>query len=263
MLRSQQPRASTEPDRKTTSPLRKRGRTLEELKRNRLLAALPDDVLEELAPSLKPVILKRGAVLYQVGDRVDHVIFVTRGIVSLVRTMRDGRMVEVGGIGAEGVAGINALFDVDTALFETFVQVPGEGYRVPVKLIRQLMETYPDVHDTMEAYVHVVLAQISQTAACNRLHSTEERCCRWLLVCHDSSNGNEFHLTQEFLSVMLGVRRASVTQVAGALQKAGLIRYQRGQMTILDRERLEQKACECYEVVRDFTERLSARLIKV
>lgn len=245
------------PARKTAFP------TIRALKQNRLLETLPDQLLERIRPFLKPVALKRGNVLYQVGDRVEHVFFVTRGIVSLVRTMRDGRMVEVGGIGVEGVAGVNALFDVDTALFETFVQVPGEAFRAPVSLIRELMESEPETHNVIESYIHVVLAQISQTAACNRLHSAIQRCCRWLLVCHDSSRGDEFHLTQEFLSIMIGVRRASVTEVAVALQKAGLITYQRGRIRILDRAQLEQQACECYSVVREFSERLSARLIQV
>ena len=225
-------------------------------RQNRLLGALPPATLAQLLPHLTPIKIKRGAVIYELDAPIGSVYFVTSGLLSLVKTMRDGRMVEIGAIGTEGVAGVNALFDVDTAMFETFMQVPGAALRIPVHELVKLMESDRLLHDLMEGYVHVILAQIAQTAACNRLHSIEERCCRWLLTCHDSAGGDEFLLTQEFLAVMLGVRRVSVTIAASGLQKAGFIKYRRGRLTVTSRAGLEAQACECYATVRAITDRL-------
>lgn len=211
---------------------------------------------ELLSPHLSPVRIRKGAVIYELDEPIRHVYFVTRGLVSLVKTMKDGRMVEIGAIGTDGITGINAMFDVDTALFETIMQIPGEALKISIAELRRAMDEDRQLHDLMEGYVHVILAQIAQTAACNRLHSTKERCCRWLLACHDSAGADEFQLTQEFLAMMLGVRRVSVTIAASGLQKAGYIKYRRGRITITSRSGLESHACECYTAVRAVSERL-------
>jgi CRP-like cAMP-binding protein len=218
---------------------------------NKLLASLPAGTIETIGAELRRVDLVRGAVVYALGAQVDYLYFIIRGLASLVMTMSDGRMVEIGAIGPEGVTGVNALFDVDTAPFETVIQIPGEAYRIPVRKISGIMRRNPSVHDLMEGYVHVVLGQIAQTAACNRLHSTEERFCRWLLLSHDAARSDAFQLTHEFLAVMLGVHRVSVTHIAGEFQRMGIIRYHRGQMKILDRPALQRKACECYAAVQE------------
>ncbi|MGY6661027.1 MAG: Crp/Fnr family transcriptional regulator [Glycocaulis sp.] len=226
---------------------------------NRILAALPASTLDALRPELKPVRLSRGTVINEFGSRIDHIFFIARGLVSLVKTMADGRMVEIGAIGPEGVTGVNALFDIGTALIDTVVQLPGEAHRIPVSRLLALMKVHPSIHGLLEACVHTALNQITHTAACNRLHTSEERCCRWLLMCNDAALSDEFQLTQEFLSVMLGVRRVSVTHIAGDLQRAGIIRYHRGTMTIVDREALERRACECYDAVRSAYEDMLVR----
>lgn len=223
---------------------------------NALLNAMSEKILARLGPKLMGVTIPRGTILHTLDEPIQHVHFVTRGLVSLVKTMRDGRTVEIGAIGRNGVTGVNALFGIKTALFESIMQIPGDARRIDVMDLRQIMEKEPDLHRLMEAYVHVLAAQIAQTAACNRLHSTDERCSRWLLTCHDAAATDTFQLTQEFLSMMLGVRRASVTNTARDLQNAGLIAYRTGRITILDRSKLEARACECYETIRALSDKL-------
>lgn len=225
---------------------------------NRLLCAMPDDVLERLAPRLHHVSLRHGQVLFQVDAPVTHVYFVNRGLVSLIKSMQDGRTVEIGAIGAEGLAGVSALFNLDHALFETVIQLSGDAYRISVPDLRWAMAEEPKLRALLEGYVHVVVSQLAQTAACNRLHSLEQRCCRWLLACHDGAHGDDFHLTHEFLAMMLGARRVSVSIAAGALQRAGLITYKRGRVTVVNRAGLEAASCECYDSVRNQVEKLFA-----
>jgi CRP-like cAMP-binding protein len=217
---------------------------------NRILLALPEATLERLKPMLMPMLTERGQILDRVDGPVEHMYFVNRGLVSVVKTMRDGRAVEIGAVGIEGVTDVNALFGVERAVLETMVQIPGTAFAIRRDQLRREMARDGVLHEMMQRYARFTYGQIAQTAACNQLHSLEQRCCRWLLIAHDSALSDTFTLTHEFLAMMLGVRRVGVTIVANALKKAGLIDYTRGRMTIIDRAGLEKAACEC------FTERL-------
>jgi CRP-like cAMP-binding protein len=182
--------------------------------------------------------------------------FVDRGIISLVKTMHDGRTVEIGAIGIEGVSDSNALFGIDAAVLESIVQVPGSALRVRQRVLRRQVEESPSLRNLLMRHAHFAVNQLAQTAACNRLHSLEERCCRWLLIAHDSARADSFLLTQEFLAMMLGVQRTGVSLTASILQKAGLIHYSRGRVTVTDRSGLEAAACECYGTMRAEIDRI-------
>jgi CRP-like cAMP-binding protein len=225
---------------------------------NRMLLALPTATRQRLLPHLTPVALVQGKVIYHFDARIKKIYFVNRGLVSLVRTMKDGRTVEVGAIGIEGVAGIQGLFGVDSAT-ECIVQVPGAALCGDPDVFRSEVERSRNLAFLFQRYYHLIISQIAQTAACNRLHSLEQRCCRWLLIAHDSARSNSFPLTHEFLSMMLGVQRAGVSIAAKDLQMAGLIRYSRGQIKITDRPGLEARACECFDAIRHLTNRLFSK----
>ncbi|SUS03362.1 conserved hypothetical protein [uncultured Defluviicoccus sp.] len=220
---------------------------------NRLLLGA-GQALSLVRPEL--VRLRKGEPLYHADDPIRHVYFVNRGLVSLVKSMRDGRTVEVAAVGAEGVVGVSALFDVETSTFETMMQVPGSAYRASVENVRKAMQANSRFHHLLQGYVHVILEQIAQTAACNRLHSLDQRCCRWMLMCHDAARLDTFPLTHEFLAMMLGARRVSVSIVAAGLQKLGYIKYRHGVLTIQNRTGMEGLACECYDTLRRKTETL-------
>lgn len=164
--------------------------------------------------------------------------------------MLDGRTVEIGAVGNEGIAGASALLGIERAILESVVQVPGTAFRLGCHVVREEMERSVPLRKLVQKYAHFAVAQIAQTAACNRLHSMEERCCRWLLIAHDSARSDTFPLTHEFLAMMLGVQRSGVSLTASILQKAGFIRYDRGRVTIVDRSGLEATACECYAEVQ-------------
>jgi CRP-like cAMP-binding protein len=217
---------------------------------NRILLALPGTVLDRLRPELKAVELGRKQIIYKVDDPIDHFYFVERGLISLVKTMRDGRTVEIGVIGVEGMACPNAVFGLNTAILEAVVQVPGTALRLDRDFFLTEVGRSEAARDLILRYVRFVIGELVQTAACNRLHSMEERCCRWLLISHDNARSSSFSLTHEFLAMMLGVQRAGVSITAGILQKAGYIRYNRGLVTITDRLGLEAASCECYAAAR-------------
>lgn len=223
---------------------------------NRILLALPRATLQRISAHLEPVNLERGQVIYHPDARIKKLYFVNRGLISLVRTMRDGRTVEIGAVGIEGVTGLPALFGIDSATLECIVQVPGTALCGSPDILRGEMVRGRSFQSLLHRYYHVVVSQVAQTAACNRLHSLEERCCRWLLIAHDSARSDTFPITHEFLAMMLGVQRAGVSIAASALQRAGLIRYVRGHMTIADRHKLEAAACECYTTIRQLVDRL-------
>jgi CRP-like cAMP-binding protein len=170
--------------------------------------------------------------------------------------MRDGLAVEVGTIGNEGMVGTPVLLGADLSPTRAFAQVPGEALRMRTVLFKEEMQNGGPLPDLVRRYTQAMVNQISQSVACNHLHSVGQRMCRWLLMTHDWVGADEFPLTHEFLAQMLGVRRPSVSVVAGILQKAGLIRYHRGRITVLDRKGLEAASCECYEVVRKESDRL-------
>ena len=213
---------------------------------NRLLLALPSETLARLKPEMELILTESGAVIDHVDGVIEHLYFVNRGIVSLVKVMHDGRSVEVGAVGVEGITDSSALFGVDVAITETMVQVPGSAFRVSRAFLSRELEGDRALRRMMERYWRFAFGQLAQTAACNRLHTLEERCCRWLLTSHDSALADTFPLTHEFLATMLGTTRSSVSLTAKVLHRAGCIDYIRGVVTIVDRAGLEETACECY-----------------
>lgn len=217
---------------------------------NRLLALLPRAEHQRLLPHLELVRLTPGRILYNVGDVVHHAYFPKGGMISLISVTADGRSVEVGMIGNEGMAGIPAILRTNTAPYQLTVQLPVNAMRIRGDVLRAEFNRGGVLQDLLLRYTHMLLLQIAQSAACNRFHTVEARLCRWLMVCYDRVQTDTLHLTQEFLSYMLGAPRTSVTVVAKSLQEQGLIRYSRGKITILDRLRLQAAACECHQVVR-------------
>jgi CRP-like cAMP-binding protein len=213
---------------------------------NRLLLALPPETLGRLLPEMEMIHTQSGAVIDHVNGPIEHLYFVNRGIVSMVKVMRDGRSVEVGAIGLEGITDSSALFGVDVAVTETMVQVPGSALKVGRAFLGRQLEQDRRLRRMMERYWRFAFEQLAQTAACNCLHTIEERCCRWLLTSHDSALADTFQLTHEFLATMLGTTRSSVSLTAKLLQRAGYIDYVRGIVTVVDRAGLEETACECY-----------------
>jgi CRP-like cAMP-binding protein len=224
---------------------------------NQLLALLAPDVRARLAQSMERVSLALKEVVYEAGAPITCVYFPLGGVISLVVTMADGGTVEVATIGKEGMTGIPVFLGSNHSAMKAFSQVPGEAFRLPVDAFkRELAESDGAFRTVAGRYAQAMMNQIAQGVACNHLHSIEERTARWLLMTHDRVGKDEFPLTQEFLSQMLAVRRPSVTIAAGLLEKAALITYKRGRITILDRAGLERAACECYAVVRKEYERL-------
>lgn len=224
--------------------------------RNRLLAALPSDEFERLLPGLEERPLDQHQRLEEPGQLPTHVYFPWSGVCSLTTTMRDGRMVEVGTIGNEGMVGMSAYFGAQMPEALTLVQVPGEGaHAMRVGAFIAEMAREGPLYQLVRRYSQALLALMMQSVACNALHEVDRRCARWLLMTHDRA-GDHIRLTQEYLASMLGVRRPSVTEVARRLQRAKLIEYRRGRITILNRKGLEKLSCECYGVVRAHFERL-------
>lgn len=225
---------------------------------NYLLAALPDEEYQRLAPHLELVRLAPRKILYEPGDNVRYAYFLKSGMVSLLSTTQDGRSVEVAMIGNEGVVGAPIIFGVSRAPYRSMVQLQGNAMRIKAETLRGEFKRGGQLQDLLLYYAYTLLTQIAQSAACNRFHSVEQRLCRWLLVSRDCVQIDTLHLTQEFISHMLGVPRTSVTTIAGSLQKEGVIRHSRGKITILNRQHLEASSCECYRLVRAETRHLTA-----
>jgi CRP-like cAMP-binding protein len=225
---------------------------------NRLLAALPRKEYRSLRPALGPVPLEAEQVLVEPGQPIRHVYFPDRGVVSILALMEDGAGVEAGLVGREGMVGLPLFLGRDTAPFRVIVQVPGTGQRVEAGLYREALRQGRALDELLRGFLDAFLTHLALSAACNSRHSVEKRCCRWLLLAHDRVGEDEFPLTQKFLAAMLSVRRTGVAEVAGGLQRAGLIRYRRGWMTILDRQALEEAACPCFQVVKDRFDRIHA-----
>lgn len=224
--------------------------------RNRLLRALPEDVYERLLPDLEMVPLTLGKVIYESHGALSHVYFPTTAIVSLLYTMEDGSSAEIGVVGSDGVVGIAVFMGGDTTPNRAVVQSAGDALRLRVSAFRDEFKRIGELHRLLLLYTQALLTQMSQTAVCNRLHTVEQQLCRWLLLSHDRLETNELIMTQELIANMLGVRREGVSVAAHHLQEAGLIRYKRGHITIVDRPGLEASVCECYEVVRTESDRL-------
>src|ERR1700693_5444808 len=217
---------------------------------NRLLSLLSDDDYERLRPHLSHVVFDYRKSLYEASRPIDHVYFPIDGVASLVITTTEGASAEVGTIGSEGFVGLPICLGDRDAPSSVYVQVPGTALQIDARIFRDELTLSPTLNLTMLRYAHAFFNQVAQSAACAHLHRVEQRCCRWLLMTRDRMPSGDFLLTQEFLGMMLGVRRTTVTEVMGSLQKAGLIRYRRGHVSILDPEALLQRACECYDILR-------------
>jgi CRP-like cAMP-binding protein len=217
---------------------------------NWLLDALPDTDYERLQGDLKPVSFSLGDVIYESGGQMTDVYFPTTCHVSLLYTMINGVTAEMGLVGNEGVVGIALFMGGDTTPNRAIVQGAGEALKLRAKSLQAEFSRGGEFQVLLLRYTQALITQISQTAVCNRLHTVEQRLCRWLLMTHDRTHSDELQMTQEFLSNMLGVRREGVTHAAGILQELGLISYVRGHIKITDRAGLEKHACECYAVVK-------------
>lgn len=215
---------------------------------NRLLSLLSDHDYERLRPHLSPAVLEYRKSLYEASRPIEHVYFPVDGVASLVITTAEGASAEVGTIGSEGMVGLPVCLGDRESPSAVYVQVPGTGLQMDAGIFRSELDQNPTLRLVMLRYAHAFFNQVAQSAACAHLHRVEQRCCRWLLMTRDRMPSDEFLLTQEFLSMMLGVRRTTVTEVMGSLQKAGLIRYRRGHVSILDPDALRYRACECYDI---------------
>jgi CRP-like cAMP-binding protein len=218
--------------------------------KNRILAAIPEREWTSFHQEVDEIELIRGDVLVEPGSLFTHVFFPERGIVSTVAAFDTGSFVETGTTGSEGMVSINAALGGATALHLKVVQVPGSAYRVKLETLARICGSVPTFRETVYAYAQAYLGQILQSVACSGVHSIEERCARWLLMCHDRSERDRFPLTQEFLAELLGASRPAVNRVCRILQSAGAIRYSHGMVAIQDRQGLTKASCECYAAIR-------------
>jgi CRP-like cAMP-binding protein len=214
--------------------------------KNRVLAAVPQEDFDRFFASLQPVSLSLKQVLYQVGAPLDSVYFIEEGVGSVLTSMANGSTIEVGMIGMEGIVGVAALMGGEASVQQVVIQGPGAALKMPAAKCRKAFDQSPAFRAAVLRYVAAFIDLGAQTAACNRLHSIEQRCARWFLMALDRLHGDVFPMTHEFLASMLGVRRAGITETAGELQRSGLIRNHRGEVTVVDRPGLEAAACECY-----------------
>lgn len=213
---------------------------------NRFLLALPPATLKRIEPALEPVSLAPGTNIFRMAAPVRRLYFINRGFVSIVKTMQDGRTVEIGTHGDGDIVGLFSLYGIEQAAWDSVVQVPGTAMRLNTDTLRAEADGDSELRDLLERYTFHVLSGMAQTAACHRLHSLKQRFCRWLLAAQDSAHTDTLPLTHEALALMLGVQRSGVSLIAGAFQKAGAIRNGRGSIRVLDRSLLEAEACECH-----------------
>jgi CRP-like cAMP-binding protein len=232
-----------------------------EPKSNHLLAALPEAEWNRWLPQLEWVKLPLGEVLYESGTQQTHIYFPTTAIVSLLYVMESGASAEIAVVGNEGAVGISLFMGGESTPSRAVVQSAGQGYRLKALVIKKEFSVSMPVMHVLLRYTQALITQMAQTAVCNRHHSLDQQLCRWLLLSMDRLHGNELVMTQELIANMLGVRREGVTEGALKLQKAGLIRYSRGHVTVLDREGLEKRTCECYAVVKREYDRLLPDLL--
>lgn len=218
--------------------------------RNHLLASLPSAEYKRLLPHLESVPLPFMAILYESGEPFTHVYFPNDGLVSLLVVMGDGTPREVGLIGNEGMSGIAVALGMNTTPHRALIQMPGSAMRMKAQALRDELKRNGALQNVLQRYTHALFTQVSQSAACISSHAVDKRLSRWLVMTHDCAPGDEFVMKHEFMAMMLGVTRSVVTRAAGHLQDKKMIRYTRGQVTVLDRQRLEATACECYAVVK-------------
>lgn len=230
-------------------------------KTNQLLAALPDAEWRRWLPQLEAVEMPLGQVLYEAGSTLSHVYFPTSSIVSLLYVMENGASAEIAVVGHEGIVGISLFMGGESTPSRAVVQSAGRGFRLPSEAIKGEFNHSGPVMHLLLRYTQALITQMAQTAVCNRHHSLDQQLCRWLLLSLDRLQGNELVMTQELIANMLGVRREGVTEGALKLQQAGLIRYSRGRISVLDRQGLEARTCECYAVVKKEYDRLLPALV--
>ena len=223
---------------------------------NHILDALPETVRERLFPHLKLVALRTGEVLYESGAPLRQIYFPANCVISLLYVLENGASAEISVVGNEGAVGVSLFMGGETTTSRAIVQSGGAAYRLTGRMLKTEFERHGDMLHILLRYSQSLLMQMAQTAVCNRHHSVDQQLCRWLLLSLDRLPANKLTVTQEMIANMLGVRREGVTAAAGKLQKLGVIRYVRGQITVLDRVHLEQLSCECYAVVKRETDRV-------
>ncbi|HEX8458210.1 MAG TPA: Crp/Fnr family transcriptional regulator [Pyrinomonadaceae bacterium] len=228
------------------------------LNQNYILSHLPPEDYERVRPHLEPVNLSHGQILCEAGGIMDYVYFPHNAMISLISHTASGQSVEVGVVGFEGMGGVSAVLGVDRSPHEEMVQIPNGGMRMSVRALREEFKRAGALHDRLLRYTQGLLLQTSQLAACNRLHSISERLARWLLMSYDRCACEDLPFTQEFLGLMLGVRRAGVTEAALILHAEGYINYQRGHIQITDRPGMMDYTCDCYEIVKAEFDRMTA-----
>ena len=227
---------------------------------NQILAALPASEYKRLTDHLKPVHLISGTILLEPNEPIEKIYFPQRAMISLVSIMMDGSTTEIGLVGNEGMIGLPAILGGESTTSRTIVQISGTALEISADIIKEEFQRGEKLYELLLLYTQALLTLVSQSAACNRQHNIEERLARWLLSVQDCVMQDELPLTQEFIANMLGTRRSGVTVAAGILQQAGIIRYSRGRITIVDRQRLENTACECYQLVqKEFIRLLGSR----
>lgn len=230
---------------------------------NHLLAALLEVDYNRLAPNLELVEMPLGKVLYESGEKLKYVYFPTTSIVSLLYILENAASAEIAMIGNEGILGISIFMGGDTTPSQAVVQSAGYSYRMQAQLLKNEFNRAGPVMRLLLRYTQALITQMTQTAVCNRHHTIEQQLCRWLLLSLDRLSANELIMTQELIANMLGVRREGVTDAAGKLQHAGLIKYSRGRILVLDRPSLEERACECYQVVKSEFDRLLPSILAI
>jgi CRP-like cAMP-binding protein len=223
---------------------------------NRILSALPQAESARLVPQLTRIDLPQGQTLLEANKRIRYAYFVEAGVASIVTTMKNGKSVEAGIVGIEGIVGIPLLLGSDRMLNRTFMQIPGRAMRISASILVKELERSRTLRLRLQHYLQAHLAQVSQTAACNRLHEVSQRLARWVLMCQDRTGSDQLKITHKSLGDMLGTPRPTVTTAAGVLLRAGLLEYSRGKVKILNRAGLERTSCECYRIIRRECERL-------
>lgn len=226
---------------------------------NLLLAALPPEARRRLTGNRAPVNLTTSESLIEPGDRIRHVYFPIESFISLITPKQGRQQLEIGLVGREGMLGLPLLLGVNVSPLRGMVQGSGRAWRVDAATLQKEIARDPALHAALNRYLYVFLAQLMQATTCTRFHRIEARLARWLLMTRDRAHANQFHITHEFLALMLGVRRVGVTSAAGALQRRGLIRYQRGDISILDARGLERAACACYAIDKNTYARMLGR----
>lgn len=218
---------------------------------NKILAVIPHEEFTRFSHRLETVRLEKGEVVYVAGDKISHAYFPVKGLLSMLSTTETGSTVEVAMVGNEGMVGLPTILKKDLIPYEVAVQIPTETFKIRSEALQEEFDKGQTLHDVILRYLHVLITQISQSTICNRFHTLEEGLSSWLLIARYRVNSNTLNFTQETIAHALGVPRTGVTMAAGALQKAGLIRYSRGKIVVLDQLRLEAKSCECYRIVHN------------